>query len=186
MRGFGMPEIHWAIEQHLDQVAGLLHLDPAVVRRVNAMRAGTMAGYGAPVHDVGFVEAIDDAVAKSGRSGARGHAVDRAGRRGGCGRRLGVLPDPARIAPAGLTGLDFENGQGQHPTPFYTYGCQIAEVEVDQETGQVRVRKVTSTFAAGKVVNPALAEAQVHGGIVGPAGDDRVAAGERPGQGRPL
>ncbi|MEM7262706.1 MAG: molybdopterin cofactor-binding domain-containing protein, partial [Planctomycetota bacterium] len=49
-------------------------------------------------------------------------------------------------------------------------GVQIAEVEVDTETGEVRVTKVTAISDAGKLINPKLAESQVRGGIIGGVG----------------
>ncbi|MEM7164477.1 MAG: xanthine dehydrogenase family protein molybdopterin-binding subunit [Planctomycetota bacterium] len=45
-------------------------------------------------------------------------------------------------------------------------GVQCAEVEVDTETGEVKVLKVVAVQDAGKVINPLLAESQVSGGIV--------------------
>jgi CO/xanthine dehydrogenase Mo-binding subunit len=35
MRGFGMPEIHWGIEQIVDQLAAKIGMDPAEFRRRN-------------------------------------------------------------------------------------------------------------------------------------------------------
>jgi xanthine dehydrogenase YagR molybdenum-binding subunit len=46
-----------------------------------------------------------------------------------------------------------------------TFGAQFAEVEVNVETGQVRVRKVVAVHAIGRVVNPLTATSQVYGGI---------------------
>lgn len=45
-------------------------------------------------------------------------------------------------------------------------GVQCAEVEVDTETGEVRVLRVVAVQDAGKVINPLLAESQVSGGVV--------------------
>jgi xanthine dehydrogenase YagR molybdenum-binding subunit len=47
-----------------------------------------------------------------------------------------------------------------------TAGCQFAEVEVDVETGRVRVTRVVAVHDSGRVVNPLLWENQVQGGIV--------------------
>lgn len=47
-----------------------------------------------------------------------------------------------------------------------TAGCQFAEVEVDLETGHVRVLRVTAVHDCGRVVNPLTAESQVAGGII--------------------
>ncbi|MFQ5654773.1 MAG: xanthine dehydrogenase family protein molybdopterin-binding subunit, partial [Planctomycetota bacterium] len=45
-------------------------------------------------------------------------------------------------------------------------GVQCAEVEVDTETGEVRVRRVVAVADAGKLINPKLAESQVRGGVI--------------------
>jgi xanthine dehydrogenase YagR molybdenum-binding subunit len=45
-------------------------------------------------------------------------------------------------------------------------GVQLAEVEVDVETGAVRVLKVTAIQDCGRVLDPLLAESQVNGGII--------------------
>ncbi len=52
----------------------------------------------------------------------------------------------------------------------YTWACQIAEVEVDTETGIVRLRKVWSTHDVGKVINPLGIEGQIQGGVIMGAG----------------
>lgn len=48
----------------------------------------------------------------------------------------------------------------------FTAGAQFAEVEVDVETGMVRVKKVVAVHDCGLVVNALTAESQVHGGII--------------------
>ena len=44
--------------------------------------------------------------------------------------------------------------------------AQIAEVEVDPETGQVKLRKFTSTHNTGTVLNPLMHQGQIEGGAV--------------------
>ena len=44
-------------------------------------------------------------------------------------------------------------------------GCHIAEVEVDPETGVVRVVRYSVTDDVGKAVNPLIVRGQVHGGV---------------------
>ena len=46
-----------------------------------------------------------------------------------------------------------------------TFGAHFAEVEVNVETGQVRVCKVVAVHAIGRIVNPLTAASQVYGGI---------------------
>ncbi len=47
-----------------------------------------------------------------------------------------------------------------------TFGAQFAEVEVDVETGIVRVVKIVAAHDAGRIINPTLAESQLEGGII--------------------
>jgi putative selenate reductase molybdopterin-binding subunit len=48
------------------------------------------------------------------------------------------------------------------PPPF---GAQFAEVEVDMETGVVRVVRLVSAIDCGQVINPQMAEGQVEGAV---------------------
>lgn len=52
------------------------------------------------------------------------------------------------------------------PNLAYGYVAQAAEVEVDAETGQVRVARVTSAHDVGKAVNRQLIEGQVEGAVI--------------------
>jgi CO/xanthine dehydrogenase Mo-binding subunit len=47
-----------------------------------------------------------------------------------------------------------------------TFGAQFAEVEVDIETGVVRVLRIVAAHDAGRIINPTLAESQLEGGII--------------------
>jgi CO/xanthine dehydrogenase Mo-binding subunit len=62
-------------------------------------------------------------------------------------------------------------GQGSRgPNPEKTaipaFAAQFVEVEVDTETGHVRVTRVVSAHDSGRIVNPTLAESQLEGGII--------------------
>ncbi len=60
-------------------------------------------------------------------------------------------------------GLD---GVGAHAGPnTYPNGCMICEVEIDIETGKVRVDRVSAVDDVGVVVNPLTLEGQLHGSI---------------------
>ena len=50
--------------------------------------------------------------------------------------------------------------------PAYGWAAAVAEVEVDLDTGEVRVRTVVSADDAGRIVHPVLAEGQVEGGTL--------------------
>ncbi|MBQ5781275.1 MAG: xanthine dehydrogenase molybdenum-binding subunit XdhA [Spirochaetaceae bacterium] len=47
----------------------------------------------------------------------------------------------------------------------YSFGCCIAEVEVDIPLCRVQVKNIVNVHDCGTLINPALAEAQVHGGM---------------------
>jgi carbon-monoxide dehydrogenase large subunit len=47
----------------------------------------------------------------------------------------------------------------------YPGGCHICEVEVDADTGAVRVVNFVAVDDVGKVINPMIVEGQVHGGL---------------------
>jgi len=61
----------------------------------------------------------------------------------------------------------FEHETG-YSTPNFAYAfvAQAIEVEVDTETGHVRVVRVVSADDVGKAINPALVEGQVEGAVV--------------------
>ena len=47
----------------------------------------------------------------------------------------------------------------------YSFGCTFAEVEVDIPLCQVKLLDIVNVHDCGRLINPALAEAQVHGGM---------------------
>jgi CO/xanthine dehydrogenase Mo-binding subunit len=67
-------------------------------------------------------------------------------------------------APAGEL-IDFERGHGRVFADF-TFGTTAAEVEVDTDTGRVRVLKLASCFDVGQCINRASVEGQIEGGAV--------------------
>jgi carbon-monoxide dehydrogenase large subunit len=51
------------------------------------------------------------------------------------------------------------------PGPTFPFGAHLAVVEVDTETGKVEVVRLVAVDDAGRILNPLLAEGQVHGGL---------------------
>ena len=47
----------------------------------------------------------------------------------------------------------------------YSFGCTFAEVEVDIPMCKVKLLNIVNVHDCGRLINPALAEAQVHGGM---------------------
>jgi CO/xanthine dehydrogenase Mo-binding subunit len=62
-------------------------------------------------------------------------------------------------------GLDLETGQGIGSVHWHQ-GAIACEVEVDAETGKVRVLQLTPSVFAGRVVNPRLCELQLEGSAI--------------------
>ncbi|GKT09737.1 xanthine dehydrogenase family protein molybdopterin-binding subunit [Desulforhabdus sp. TSK] len=50
-------------------------------------------------------------------------------------------------------------------TPAFSFGAQVAEVEVDKETGIVQVKKFWTAHDCGTVINPKAVEGQLEGAI---------------------
>ena len=53
----------------------------------------------------------------------------------------------------------------------FPYGCHVAEVEIDIDTGQVRLARYTAIDDVGRAVNPMIVEGQTHGGIAQGVGE---------------
>jgi carbon-monoxide dehydrogenase large subunit len=61
-------------------------------------------------------------------------------------------------------GLDFSSFYD--PTNFtYPFGCHIAVVEVDKETGKVTLKRFIAVDDVGNIINPMIVEGQIHGGV---------------------
>jgi aerobic carbon-monoxide dehydrogenase large subunit len=54
--------------------------------------------------------------------------------------------------------------------PTFPFGAHVAVVEVDTETGEVDLRRLVAVDDAGNLVNPLIAEGQVHGGVAAGVG----------------
>jgi carbon-monoxide dehydrogenase large subunit len=65
--------------------------------------------------------------------------------------------EPEELSAVG----DFAQADGTFPS-----GAHLAVVEVDTETGKVELRSLVAVDDAGRILNPLLAEGQVHGGLV--------------------
>lgn len=61
--------------------------------------------------------------------------------------------------------LDLETGHSDHASAFYMYATQAAEVTVDEETGRVRILRISAAHDVGKAINPLNCEAQIEGGL---------------------
>ncbi len=59
-----------------------------------------------------------------------------------------------------------ETGQGGKPNVHYTVGAAAVEVEVDKDTGKIRIPKAVLAVDCGKALNPNLVLGQITGGLL--------------------
>ena len=77
---------------------------------------------------------------------------------------MGQPPIGAATFNPATVALDPETGQGK-PFSTYVYATQIAEVDVDDETGEVDIIRIVAAHDCGTAINPMLVEGQIEGGI---------------------
>ncbi|MBV8892468.1 MAG: molybdopterin-dependent oxidoreductase [Acidobacteria bacterium] len=56
-------------------------------------------------------------------------------------------------------------GAGVGPSPAYSYSAQVAEVSVDEDTGEVTVHKIWASHDCGRALNPVAVEGQIVGSV---------------------
>jgi CO/xanthine dehydrogenase Mo-binding subunit len=61
---------------------------------------------------------------------------------------------------------DAQTGLSDNVTPFWMVGGAAAEVEVDTETGHVRIVRLINAADCGKPINPAVARTQLSGAAI--------------------
>jgi CO/xanthine dehydrogenase Mo-binding subunit len=287
LRGFGVPQLVWAYESHMDVMARALKLDPAEFRRKNLLREGGLHATGQPISDAPFEKLLDavlDRLAWSqpfnrgmgairrgrglgiaikavvapttsvaiinvaadgsvtlycgtvdmgqgsdtglaqmvgealnvpaesvrvvqrdtdatpydmGTLGSRslfhmGHAIQSAAQEvrnkiAALRREVGEpessnIPlselfqkrygmQAGNIIGSGAFKPDYQpasrdTGQSTNITPFWLLSAAGAEVEVDTETGHIRIAKLVSVVDVGKAINPKIVETQISGGAL--------------------
>ena len=82
------------------------------------------------------------------------------------GTRGATIQGNGTFTPPGAQVPDKETGQSPKVSAFWMYATQVADVEVDLETGKVRVLRLVAVHDAGTLINPDGAAAQIEGGVV--------------------
>ncbi|MDP3748843.1 MAG: xanthine dehydrogenase family protein molybdopterin-binding subunit [Phenylobacterium sp.] len=75
-----------------------------------------------------------------------------------------------RAAPGGLEAFAQTTPDPDRPVSAFGFGAVFAEVAVDPELGEVRLKRLTAAYAAGRILNPLLARSQYVGGLIGGIG----------------
>jgi len=133
----------------------------AVLGAAQALRQQIL-GVAAPMLgvDLGSLDMADGAVqTPDGRALPLPEVLRQCARLGVPRSHLGVYH-----APAGEP-VDLERGSGK-VFPDYTFGAHAVEVEVDAETGALRVLKHVAAHDVGRAINPQSVEGQIQGGAV--------------------
>ena len=69
--------------------------------------------------------------------------------------------NPPEGEEAGLEAVDYYNP----PNLTFPFGSYICVVDIDKETGQVKVRRFVAVDDCGVIINPMIVEGQIHGGL---------------------
>ncbi len=77
----------------------------------------------------------------------------------------GALSGTGSYAPPPEARGGKHKGGGVGPSPAYSYSAQVAEVSVDEDTGEVTVHKVWAAHDCGRALNPVSVEGQVIGSV---------------------
>ncbi|MCX8061536.1 MAG: xanthine dehydrogenase family protein molybdopterin-binding subunit [Anaerolineales bacterium] len=179
---FGAPEHSWATVE----LYGDAEIERAIVRHAGAdvgqgahtvMAQIAAETLGIPLQRVRMVVSDTAATDNSGSASASrmtfmaGNAI-----KGACEAALEKWRAEERpvlvkykYRPPATSPFDPQTGKCE-PNFAYGYVAQAAEVEIDTETGHVRLLRVISADDVGKAVNPLQVQGQIEGGVVQAAG----------------
>src|SRR5260370_282888 len=183
-RGVARPVITMAMERLMDKAAAAFAIEPLEIRRRNLIRHFPyVSATGLTFDEASYVEAMEKAAAAAGlpafrqrqmKARADGHylglGVATFSERTGYGtpafaaRGMEVAPgwETAQLAmdPPG-----FGESATYDPPGTFSNACHIAVVAIDIETGKVMLEKLLVAEDAGRLINPMIAEGQIHGGV---------------------
>ena len=93
--------------------------------------------------------------------------------------------DEELLPPDVEPGLEF-NATYTLPDNPYAFGTHVVVVEVDRDNGAVKILKYVAVHDAGRILNPMLAEGQIHGGLAQGLGQALMEGMEFTLEGQPL
>ena len=92
---------------------------------------------------------------------------------------------PIRL-PEGLTPGLSDEAFFEPTNNTYPFGCHIAMLEIDRETGEPRLLKMVAVDDAGHLINPLIVEGQIHGGLAQGIGQALIEEVAYDADGQPL
>ena len=92
---------------------------------------------------------------------------------------------PIRL-PEGLTPGLSDEAFFEPSNNTYPFGCHIAMMEIDRETGEPRLLKMVAVDDAGHLINPLIVEGQIHGGLAQGIGQAMIEEVAYDAAGQPL
>jgi aerobic carbon-monoxide dehydrogenase large subunit len=125
---------------------------------------GTHSGRSMRMAGTVITQACDDLITEGRRRAAQALEAAESDVRYACGRFTVVGTDRG-ISLFAITGLDIARDNEMHE-PVFPNGCHAGEVEVDPETGAVRLVRYVAIDDVGRAINPLIVDGQTHGGIV--------------------
>ena len=82
------------------------------------------------------------------------------------GRKGGTIQGEGYFTPAGSSLIKAEPGTEWMSSIFWMWATQTAEVEVDTETGVVKVLRIVAAHDVGRAINPTGCEQQIEGAVI--------------------
>jgi carbon-monoxide dehydrogenase large subunit len=78
---------------------------------------------------------------------------------------IGWGPLAAALDAAGRLDELTAQADFEPPRPTFPFGAHVAVVEVDADTGAVTLERLIAVDDAGRIINPMIADGQIHGGV---------------------
>ena len=147
---------------------------PRAARSSAATPCGSRpSGCGSAILDIASKELEIDAAGPDDRGrrgvakGAPQKSIGVADVAGAATYNYGELISGSSTALKPYATVDDTNGQVEiEPHSAISYAACVAEVEVDDETGEVVVEKLVQVYDVGRAINPTLLEGQIEGGAI--------------------
>jgi xanthine dehydrogenase YagR molybdenum-binding subunit len=119
----------------------------------------------APVHGGSLTMASVGSAVQAACLEVRRQAMERAGQ-----PNIDLAEAMARIGEVVEAEVSSKPGEETQKFSMHAFGAVFAEVAVDTDLGETRVRRIVGAYGAGRIVNPKTTRSQSIGGMVGGIG----------------